>query len=55
MRVVRWFLGGGNVRQFSIAHYRADCFVITTTEEMTDRQSPGAARWQIEMRIADRD
>ena len=55
MRVDRWFLGGGHVRQFSIAHYRADCFVITTAEEMTDRKSPRSARWQIEMRIADRD
>jgi GntR family transcriptional regulator len=55
MRVVRWFRGAGAVRQFSIAHYRADCFAIRTVEDVGPEPRSGTRQWHIEMRLADRD
>lgn len=51
VRVVRRFVGRRGPLQFSIAHYRADCFTLQTVET---RQG-GAGRCEVAMRLGERD
>jgi GntR family transcriptional regulator len=51
VRVERRFLGRRAALQFSLAHYRADCFTIETLE----RRSGVGRRSEIRMRLAERD
>ena len=55
MRVMRWFWGGGQVRQFSIAHYRSDVFAMRISEDRNKDKPTASERWSVDFTLGQHD